>query len=229
MPGTNASRTTGPRKQQHDESILHAADLISAPHSPYDHHMNQPSQQHQTGPVTTDGQPHQQPPHPGYYPAPPQQNRRWTAIAIVAAIIVAGVLVAGAIMLSGTNKTQSPNAAPSTTAQAASVPTESTATCKAWRTTSAAFDAIPHLPDGWDWNTPNIDTLISNQKVAVDKALGIFESKIAANDPQQVVSAAHAYIGAKRTELDHLAAHTITEADGNAVDSSSATLNQLCT
>lgn len=208
-------------------------DLLNAPKSQYHRPMEaqtQPQQHPGQHPVGL-AQPPQQypqpwPPYPGY--PPPPQSRRWMPYATLAAIIFAGALIAVAIMISGGNKSHqaAPSGAPATSA---TVPTESTATCKAWRTTSAAFDAIPHLPDGWDWDTPNIDTLISNQKMAVDKALGIFESKIVASDPEQVVSAAHAYIAAKRTELSHLASHTITEADGTAVDASSATLNQLCT
>ncbi len=169
----------------------------------------------------------QQPPYPAY-PAPPPGGRRWFPIAVVAAILIAGALIAAAVVFVGGDKSAKPAAA-SGAAQSDAAPTESTATCKAWRTTSAAFDAIPHLPDGWDWNTPDIDTLIANQKTAVDKTLSIFESKIAPSDPQQVVNAARAYVTAKRTELSHLASHTITEADGTAVDTSGANLNQLCT
>lgn len=176
------------------------------------------------------GPPPGQPWPPQWPPNTPPQKRgpSWPVAVIVAAILITGGAVAVALI----NKSgpaapnaAGPSAAPNTSVQPTTASVENTATCKAWRTTSAAFDAIPHLPDGWDWDTPNIDTLSSNQKIAVDKALGIFESKIAPNDPQQVVSAAHAYVAAKRTELSHLASHTITEADGTAVDS----MNQLCT
>jgi hypothetical protein len=212
--------------------IPHAVDLISAPNSPYDQHMNQPTrQQHPTGPVATDGPPAQQqplPPYPGFYPVPPQQNRQWVPVAIVAAIVVAGGLIAGAIMLSGGNKAQPPTAARGTTAPAASVPAESTATCKAWNNTYTELMAVPPLPDGADYNTPNIDTLIANQNKANEKALIGFEPKIAPDDPTQVVNAAKAYINAKRIDMAKSASHTVTEADDTAVDTSFATLNQLC-
>lgn len=189
--------------------------------------QTQPQQpgQHPVG-LAQPPQPYPQPwpPYPGY---PPPQSRRWMPYATLAAIVLAGALIAVAIVIAGGEKSH--QAAPSAPTQSAAVPTESTATCKAWRTTSAALDAIPALPDGWTWATPNIDTLISNAKTGVDKALDIFQSKIAADDPPQVVSAAKSYIAAKRTEMSKLSDHSITEADDSAVDTSRGTLNQLCT
>lgn len=166
------------------------------------------------------------PPYPSYPPAP-RSNRRWFPIAVVAAIVVAGLLIAGAIMLSG-NRAQPPAASPSTTAQAAAVPLESTATCKAWHAAYAELMAVPPLPDGADYNTPNIDTLVANQNKANEKILIGFEPKIAPNDPPQVVNAAKAYINAKRIDMAKSAAHTVTEADDTATDTTFATLNQIC-
>lgn len=178
------------------------------------------------------GQPQQwqHPPHPGYStaPPPPPGGRRWFPIAVVGAIVIAGLLIAGAIILSG-NKSQPPAAALSTTAAPpVAGPPESTATCKAWRTTYTQLMAVPNLPDGADYNTPNIDTLVANQNKANEKILIGFEPKIDANDPAQVVSAAKAYINLKRIDMAKSASHTVTEADDTAVDTSLATLNQLC-
>jgi hypothetical protein len=146
---------------------------------------------------------------------------------VIAAILIAGALIAVAIVFAGGDRSR-PAAAPPTTAQAAAPPTQSTATCKAWRNADAALEAIPALPDGWDFNTPNIDTLIAQAKTAVDKVLDIFESQIVASDPPQVVSAAKAYMTAKRTEMAKAADHTITEADDTAVDTNRGLLKQLC-
>jgi hypothetical protein len=181
-----------------------------------------------TGPGPGQPWPQQWPPNPA-----PQRRPAWMlpiAIIVAAVLITGGAITVALINKSGTagpNAT-APSVSPSTSAQLAGS-SENTATCKAWRTTSAALEAIPALPDGWDWTTPNIDTLISNAKTAVDKALDIFESKIAPNDPPQVVSAAKGYIAAKRTDMTKAADHTITEADDTAVDVSRGTLNQLCT
>ncbi|MEY8019118.1 hypothetical protein [Mycobacterium servetii] len=166
-----------------------------------------------------------QPPYPAYAPPPP--GRRWFPIAVIAAILVAGALIAAAIVIAGGDKSH-PAAAPITTAQPAMEPPEATATCKAWRAADAALATIPALPEGWDWNTPNIDTLSSNAKTAVDKVLDIFESRVAAGDPQQVVEAAKSYIATKRADMSKLVDHTITTADDAAVEVSLATLQQLC-
>jgi hypothetical protein len=168
-----------------------------------------------------------QPLYPAYAPPPPP-SRRWFPIAVIAAIIIAGGMIAAAIVITGGAKTSQPAAAPSTTAQPDARPTESTATCKAWDATDAAMTTIPASPEGWDWHTPNIDTLIANQKGAIDQTLSIFESKIAPDDPQQVVEAAKTYIATKRTDLNNLTDHTVTEADDAAVEESLATLQQLC-
>ena len=39
--------------------------------------------------------------------------------------------------------------------------------------------AIPALPNGWTWDTPNIDNLIKIQNAPVAIALDLFEPKIA--------------------------------------------------
>jgi hypothetical protein len=151
---------------------------------------------------------------------------------IVAAILVAGAMIAAAIILAGRDKSQpssaAPTSAPTTAAQQVAVPPGSTATCKAWRVTSAQMDKIPPLPDGADFNTPHIDELIATQNAALTKALDAFQAKIAANDPPHVVSAAQDYIAVKRTDMAKAAAHTVKEADDKAVDAELATLNGLC-
>jgi hypothetical protein len=177
--------------------------------------QNHPQQQ-PTGPWHQSAQPL----YPAYAPPPPA--RQWFPIAVIAAIIIAGALIAAAIVIAGGDKTSPPAAEPSTTAEPAAGSTESTATCRAWRTTSAEIASIPPLPGGADFTTPNIDALIGNQNVASEKALDGFEPKIAPNDPPQVVSAAKGYIAAKRTDMAKAAAHTVTEADDTAVDTSLA-------
>jgi hypothetical protein len=160
---------------------------------------------------------------------PPKRGPSPPTAIIAAAVLLGAALIAAAVVFAGGNKSSNPTAAPSTTAQVAAVPTESTATCKAWRATYTELMAVAPLPDGADFNTPNIDTLITDQNKANEKLLVGFEPKIAPNDPPQVVNAAKAYIKAKRIDMAKSAAHTVTESDDTAVDTSFATLNQLCT
>ena len=87
-------------------------------------------------------------------------------------------------------------------------------TCKAWRTTKPALDAIPSLPDGWDWNTPNIDMYIANRNAAIAQALDLFEPEESPTDQTDISAAAHEYVAAKRTEMQKLSDHTYTAADG---------------
>jgi hypothetical protein len=172
------------------------------------------------------------PPAPPPWPpvAPPARPRRWLPLAIVtAAILLGAAIVAAAIVFSGrgsnNNGAPSVNASHSTTAPSSGA--AATSTCNAWRITKPALDAIPGLPDGWDWDTPNIDTYISNRNAAIARALSLFEPKIAA-EPPDVSAAAHEYVSAKRTEMQKLSDHTYTAADGVPGNTALAALNQLC-
>lgn len=145
---------------------------------------------------------------------------------ISAALIIAGGLVGGAVIMSHSNNTNSGAAAsgnqPATVAAAAD-----SATCQAWETTQTALDQIPTLPRGWDWDTPNIDTLIANRNTAMLAVLQQFTPQIAA-DPADVAEAANRYVSAKRQEATKLADHTMTAADGAALTQALVRLNQLC-
>lgn len=168
---------------------------------------------------------------PPYYP-PAKPARRWLPAAIIgAAIILAAALVTTALIVSGGSDNSAPAspAAPAPTAEPAAPANGDTddATCEAWQTTKPALDAIPPLPAGWDWNTPNIDTYINNMSASITKALDLFEPQITA-EPADVAGAARDYVAARRTELRMLQDHTYTTADGVEGNMAVAKLNQLC-
>jgi hypothetical protein len=166
-----------------------------------------------------------QPPSPAYAPPPP--GRRWFPIAVIVAIIAAGILIAAAIVIAGGDKSH-PAAEPSTPRQSAPVSAGARRTCQGWQTTNSALNEIPALPDGWDWDTPNIDKYIANGNTAIGKALDIFQSEINPSDPPEIVAAAKDYISEKRTEMAKLSDHTYGGADGVSGNVAYAKLNQLC-
>lgn len=153
--------------------------------------------------------------HPpmGPPPAPlaiPRPRRPWLPAAIIgAAIVIAAGLIAGAMILKDDDKASGPT------------------TCEAWSETRMTLRAIPGLPNGWTWQTPNIATLIKNQNAPVAKALDIFEPKIAAQ-PADVAQAANDYIAARRHQIQTLSDRSYTPADGAEVDTALARLNELC-
>jgi len=100
-------------------------------------------------------------------------------------------------------------------------------TCQAWTQTRLILRAIPPLPQGWTWNTPNIDSYIKTQNAPVGKALDLFEPQIAA-EPADVAKAARQYVSVLREQLRSLSDHTYVPADGAAVDTALGNLNQLC-
>lgn len=128
------------------------------------------------------------------------------------AIVIAAALVAGALILRGGNG-DSAGDAPST--------------CQAWAETRQTLRSIPSLPQGWDWNTPNIDSSIRNQNTPVATALDLFEPKIAPT-PADVARAAENYVTARRQQMQALADRSYTPADGESVDVALRDLNQLC-
>ena len=132
------------------------------------------------------------------------------AAIIGAAIVAAGGLVAGAVILSDDG-----------------APTGAGTTCQAWISTRDTLRAIPALPTGWNFNTPNIDNDIRIQNAPVGRALDLFESEIAA-EPADVAGAAREYVAARRGQMLALADRTYVPADGAAVDLALDRLNQLC-
>lgn len=188
---------------------------------------------HATQQPAPNGTPTAPPWPPQAYPYPaaaPAKSGRSLWI-IFAGIVIAGALIAGAAFLALSGKdTAAPTASP--TAQQPITPSEPTSaagssTCKAWKTTRATLDAGPGLPAGWDWNTPNIDTYISNRNAATAKVLDLFEPKIA-ETPAEVASAARDYVTAKRNEIRMLAEKSFTSADAVSVNAARAQLDQLC-
>lgn len=163
---------------------------------------------------------------PPYPVAAAPQTRRWMPPAIVgAAIIIAGALVGGAVIISNNNTNSGAIAAggqPAAETTAAGI-----STCQAWTTTRAALDQIPPLPRGWDWNTPNIDTLIANKNAATDAILEQFTPEIAPN-PANVAAVANEYVEAKRREAAMLTEHTFSAADAAVGNAVVGRLNNLC-
>lgn len=171
------------------------------------------------------------PPWPPYY-QPAKPARRWLPVAIIVAAIIIATAVISAVLLSRGPDTTNP-AGPTPTAagnahtQGSVAAAESNSTCKAWQATKPALDAIPALPAGWDWDTPNIGTYIANRNAAITKALDLFEPKIA-DTPADVASVARHYVAVKRDEVRMLADKSFTSADAVTVNAASAELNQIC-
>jgi len=130
-------------------------------------------------------------------------------VIVGSAILVAIALVVGAVLLSHKGSTKDGT------------------TCQAWTQTRLALRAVPPLPDGWNWNTPNIDTVIKFQNGPVGFALDQFEPHIAPT-PADVAQAATDYVIARRKQMNSLATRTYQPDDGATVDSALDRLNQLC-
>ena len=159
--------------------------------------------------------------------APASGTRKWIPAAIIAAgIVIAGGVIGGAVLLNG-HQSVTERAATGTPGVDATASGIGTPTCEAWLTTKAALNAIPPLPNGWDWNTPHIDVYIANAGASAEKALNLFEPQIAP-EPANVAAAAHAYVDAKRASIEKLSAHTYTAEEAAAGNVALAKLDQIC-
>lgn len=150
-------------------------------------------------------------PPPGIRDPHPRTGRGWLPAAIIgSAIVLAAGLIGGALILKRGDSAQ-----PGPT------------TCAAWTETRLTLRAIPGLPNGWTWQTPNINTYIKNQNAPVARSLDLFESKIAP-EPADVAQAARDYVSARRIQMQALSDRTYTAKTGETVDTALAHLNELC-
>jgi hypothetical protein len=191
-----------------------------------------PHATHQPAPAPYNGAPPPPwPPQAHPYPMAPAAKSGRSLWIIFAGIVIAGALIAGAAFLALSGKdTPAPTASPTTPPASSSQPAASdvdNSTCKAWRTTKQTLLAIPLLPAGWDWNTPNIDTYIQNRTTAIDRALELFEPKITP-DPADAAEAARTYIATRRSEAQKLRDHTFSSQDVVDSNAASAELDQVC-
>lgn len=162
------------------------------------------------------------------YPAPsPPPRRGLGAIIIVAAVIIAAGLVAAALVMNrgGDNAEDAPVAQSPTSS--ATVAAEDSSTCEAWQSIDPSIQMVIALPPGWNWDTPNIDTLIADRNAAIDKALDLFEPQIA-DEPADVAKAAHTLVNEHRTGNKKLENHTYAPADAVAINEAAMRLSRLC-
>lgn len=174
---------------------------------------------------------------PEYVPYPPGGYRAATKPSrsiwlIFAGIIIGCALIAGAIFFALDGRSSNPTAAPPVAApsaapQGSSSDAVDSSTCRAWKSTKAALDQSVGLPVGWDWDTPGIDRMIASRNAVITKAMDIFEPQIAST-PSDVAAAAHAYVAARRVEVQKFDARSYTDADGIPVTSAFTQLNDLC-
>lgn len=177
------------------------------------------------GPLQAPAPPQWQPAYPPVAP-PPRGGRRWIPAAIISAgIVIAGVVVGGAVIASNNSSNQKSSTA-GTVVNGSSV-TGSTPTCDAWITTRAALRAVPDLPAGWNWETPNIDIYINNQVNSVSTALNLFEPQIA-EQPVDVASAAREYVTARRNAAQALSDRTYSGQELVPVNMALEKLNRVC-
>ncbi|MCV7256904.1 hypothetical protein H7J86_32490 [Mycobacterium hackensackense] len=152
---------------------------------------------------------------------------------LVVAAGVAAVIIATANITVGILSRNPGTGVPSAAAPAAAAPQPvapaATATCESWPSIKAALNAIPQLPSGWDWTTPNIDMYIENRTEAIVRVVDLFTPAISAERVNTVTAmTARRYVDERLTEITKLRSHIYKEADVAAATVDSARLDKRC-
>ncbi|CAN5626004.1 hypothetical protein BH09ACT7_BH09ACT7_61400 [soil metagenome] len=160
--------------------------------------------------------------------AGPRQRRRGRGLAVtVLTLVAAGALVAFTAVSTSHiigRGSHYRTASPLTVGSRA----VASATCAAWPSAKLDIDTVSALPAGWYWDTTFSRSNLRDHAAAVSRALDVFDSQVAATDPARVVTAAHAYVTAKRAELSALTARTFDDTVASAVTVARSGLNRAC-
>lgn len=142
-------------------------------------------------------------------------------LAAAGAVIAVTATVSSEIMCSGNDHRTTSQLALAARAAAS-------ATCAAWPPAKRDIDAVSALPAGWYWDKTARTSELLHHAAAVGHALDLLASQVAATDPAPVATAAHAYITAKRAELEALTARTFDDTVASAVTVARSELNRAC-
>lgn len=142
-------------------------------------------------------------------------------IVVVIAILVGSGAIVGAIIWSA-------DRGGSGSSQAAGPDALTKPGCEAWVSARQGLEAIPALPNGWDWNTPNIDQIIGNQQGAIKPVLDNFEKQVGESGAEDIEGLASGYIAAQRNNMDRQVQRNATAVDGERILASYKALNAAC-
>jgi hypothetical protein len=141
---------------------------------------------------------------------------------VVGAILIGSAAIASAIFF-GVDRDRESTSTPLASGVAPDAPG-----CNAWVTARRELEAIPSLPAGWDWNTPDIDRLISDQHAAMNPVLDTFARTIDELPADNVTPLARRYIQAQRDNMQRQVSRTATAIDVDLVRSAYNVLNWAC-
>ncbi|GAB7065819.1 hypothetical protein H7J06_26845 [Mycobacterium hodleri] len=148
--------------------------------------------------------------------APAREERLLYAVAAV--ILVAGLIIAGVIYFSGRPEAEMSSAPAPGPTQPIAAQSGTGTTCDGWGDMKRDFQGMTQMPDGWTYDTPQIDIVIASRAAQLAKLLDIFTPQITP-EPADVAAAAHAFVAAQSTEGPKLIAHTFGPADRANIES----------
>lgn len=141
---------------------------------------------------------------------------------------IAAVVVGAVILLTRRGGGDHNESQPSSSTQDDLAAAPGTTTCQAWQKARAKMDDAPALPDGWDWNTPDIDTLIGERAKVINQALDEFDPQIKNEEPLMVAVFAHIFVKDKRTEMRRLTTHAWSPMDSLHANIDQQGLDKAC-
>lgn len=154
-----------------------------------------------------------------------KRSRQERLLFVVAALIVIAGLAAAAVIVA----TSGPPAASSSASAPTSVArgTGFGDTCVAWSSVKTQMKAMTTMPDGWTYETPQIDIVIAARAAQLKTTIRLFTKDIMA-DPPQAAAAAHAWADVQSTEGPKLLDHTFGPEDQSKIDAAAHALDAAC-
>ncbi|CAN5314997.1 hypothetical protein BH09ACT8_BH09ACT8_66550 [soil metagenome] len=141
-----------------------------------------------------------------------------------AVILIAGVVTAAIIVATGGPPAASSHAiAPTSVARG----TGFGDTCAGWSSVKSQMEAMTKMPDGWTYDTPQIDITIAARAAQLKTLVNLFVKDIMA-DPPEAAAAAHAWVDAQSTEGPKLINHTFGPDDQTKIDAAAHGLDVAC-
>jgi hypothetical protein len=157
--------------------------------------------------------------------SPAREERLLYAVAAV--VLVAGLIIAGVIYFSGRPEARGSSALAPGPTQPIAAQSGTGTTCDGWGDMKRNFQGMTQMPDGWTYDTPQIDIVIASRAAQLAKLLNIFTPQITP-EPADVAAAAHAFVAAQSTEGPKLIAHTFGPADRANIDAAGVALDRAC-
>ncbi|OBG70981.1 hypothetical protein A5700_00905 [Mycobacterium sp. E1214] len=147
---------------------------------------------------------------------------------VVAAIVIVGLAAAAVIAITKPAPSPgSPRAGQAGAGRTTTTSRSAQSTCAGWTTVKSDMQAMTQLPDGWTYDTPQIDIAIHGRAAQLDTIVKLFVDEISP-EPADLAATARAWVEAQSVEGPKLVDHTFAPADRANIAAAAHALDTAC-